>query len=112
MGRSIIQEVTPKIIDEMVKIIVEAAHPEKVILFGSWARGDNRKDSDIDFIIVKSPSENHLKETSNIHRMLSKFMIPTDILIYSQGDIDYWSDSINHVIARALREGKVLYERH
>jgi predicted nucleotidyltransferase len=105
-------EVTEKILEEMVKVIVETVNPEKVILFGSRGRGTKKDNSDVDFLIVESGPLDRRKETAKIWRSLSRFEVPTDILIFSNEEMNYWSDSINHVIARALREGKVVYERH
>ena len=42
---------------------------------------------------------------------LAGFPVTADILVYSRDDVEYWRDSINYVLARALREGRVLYER-
>ena len=44
-------------------------------------------------------------------RVLAAFDAPADLLVYSRDEVAYWRDSCNHVLARALREGKVLYER-
>jgi hypothetical protein len=48
--------------------------------------------------------------TPRIWRCLSDFRIPTDILVYSADEVAQWQDSSHHVIAKALREGRVLYE--
>lgn len=44
-------------------------------------------------------------------RALSRFVAPKDILVYTRDEAERWRGSINHVLARALREGWVLYER-
>ena len=46
-----------------------------------------------------------------LYHALRGFHVAKDILVFSGQDADYWSDSLNHVLARAMREGKVLYER-
>ena len=48
---------------------------------------------------------------TRLWRALASFHISKDILVYSRDEVDHWRDSLNHVVARALREGKVLYER-
>ncbi len=109
-------QVSREILDEMVKIIVDTVHPEKIILFGSWARGTEKTYSDIDFLIVESVGRerrtSRRKQTVEIWQRLARFRMPTDILIFSQQEMDYWRDSINHVISHALREGSLVYERH
>lgn len=42
---------------------------------------------------------------------LRKFQVPKDILVFSNEEVEYWHDSLNHVLARALWEGRILYER-
>ena len=98
----------------MVQVIVDEVDPEQVILFG--ARGDADADSDVDLIVIESTPlgggrwDRGVEET-RLWRVLAKFQVPKDILVYSRDEVDYWHDSLNHVLARALREGRVLYER-
>ena len=107
--------VTERLLGEMVRAIVAEVDPEQVILFGSRARGDERESSDIDLIVVEAepfgPERSRHKELVRLYHALAGFRVPADVLVYSHEDIDYWRDSLNHVLARALREGKVLYER-
>lgn len=108
-------EVTDTVIDQMVDAIVAEADPEMVILFGSRARGDFRGHSDVDLIVVAAepfgPLRSRHSEMLRLRRVLRPFTVPVDVLVYSQDDVDYWRDSLNYVLARALREGRVLYER-
>jgi len=108
-------EVNEKIIDRMVKAIVEEVSPEQVILFGSRARSDSSGDSDVDLLIIErepfGKGRSRRKEIGKLWRLLAPFHVHTDILLYSMDEVDYWRDSLNNVVARALREGKVLYER-
>lgn len=107
--------VTDEVLNRMVRAIVDEVDPEQVILFGSRARGDQRENSDIDLIVLEAepfgPQRSRHKELVRLYCAVAGFHVPADVLVYSHEDVEYWRDSINHVLARALREGKVLYER-
>ena len=100
---------------QMSQAIVHAVAPERIILFGSHARGDATTDSDIDLLIIEAipfgPQRSRRQEIKRIRQALSRFQIPKDILVYSRDEIDKWQHSPNHIIAHSLREGRVLYER-
>ena len=108
-------QITDSIIGQMVKALVEEADPEQVILFGSRARGDSHEHSDVDLVVVEAepfgPERSRHKEMMRLRRALRPFRLPVDVLVYSRDDVDYWRDSLNYVLARAMREGTVLYER-
>ncbi len=107
--------VTDELLDEMARAIVAAVDPEQVILFGSRARGEAREDSDVDLIVIEAepfgPGRSRIDEAKRLYKAASRFGVPKDILVFTLAEVDYWRDSLNHVLARALREGKVLYER-
>ena len=110
-----LQPVTDAIVDRMVRAIVDAIDPEQVILFGSRARGTDKADSDVDLLIVHSEpfgaGRSRHRETVRAYEALSGIGVAKDILVYSRPEVEYWRDSLNHIVARALREGRVLYER-
>ena len=107
--------VTDDLLDQMVQAIVAEVDPEQVILFGSRARGDARADSDVDLVVVVAEpfgkTRSRYQEAVRLYKVLAGSGVPKDILVYSRDDVEYWRDSLNHVLARALREGRVLYER-
>ena len=108
-------QVTDTLIERMVRAIVDEVDPEQVILFGSRGRGDERQDSDVDLVVVEAepfgPERSRHKEMVKLYHAVAGFPVVADVLVYSRDDVDYWRDSLNHVLARALREGRVLYER-
>lgn len=103
------------LLDRMVRAIVDEADPEQVILFGSRARGDATAESDYDLIVVEAGSfdegRSRLAEAARLYRTLAEFDVEVDVLVYCRSDVARWRDSLNHVLARALREGRVLYDR-
>jgi uncharacterized protein len=108
-------EVTDEILSAMVQAIVREVDPERIYLFGSRARGEARQDSDVDLLIVVSepfgPEHSRFQEINRIYRTLSPFRIPNDVLLYSSDEFTKWSQSLNHVVGRCSREGKLLYAR-
>ncbi len=109
-------QITEAVLDRMVRAIVDEADPEQIILFGSRARGDQRRDSDVDLIVVEAepfgPERSRHQEMVRLYHAITGSGVSTDLLVFSREDVEYWRDSLNHVLARALREGRVLYERH
>lgn len=106
---------TGDLLQQMTAAIVEAADPERVILFGSHARGHAAPDSDVDLLIVEDrpfgPKDSRRDEMARLSRLLANFRVAQDILVFTPEEVERRRDSKNHVVGRALREGKVLYER-
>ncbi|MDX8409603.1 MAG: nucleotidyltransferase domain-containing protein [Mariprofundales bacterium] len=101
---------------QIVSTIVRVSAPEQIILFGSHARVDAGPESDLDLLVVESgtfdQNRSRRSELTRLWKALAHFMVAKDILLYNQKEVEKWRGSVNHVIANALREGKVLYERH
>jgi len=110
------QTLSQEELQHMVDVIVREVNPETVILFGSHARGDARPDSDVDLMVVEqepfSAQRSRRAEYSRLSMALRDFPFAKDILLYSRDEFEYWKDSLNHVVGRAQREGRVLHDRH
>ncbi len=110
-----VDTVTPELLERMTQAIVDEVDPEQVILFGSRGRGEERPGSDVDLLVIEAapfgPERSRHKEMLRLARAVRKFRVPKDVLVFSKEDVEYWHDSLNHVLARALREGRVLYRR-
>ena len=100
--------VDENLLKEIVRRIVEAVAPEKIILFGSAARGEMGTDSDLDLLIVKS-GVHRLATTQMIEHSLTGISIPTDIVVATPKDIEVHKDTIGLIYRPALQEGKTVY---
>lgn len=102
-----------QLVAEMAKIIVETVQPRCIILFGSQAKNTASPTSDYDFMVISDSiaADGRYRTMAQLWRALSRFKVPKDILLYSTAEIERWRHSKNHIIARALKEGKMVYER-
>ena len=101
--------VSQEVLDDLVRRIVEAVHPVRIILFGSAARGDMGPDSDLDVLVVM-PDGVHRRDTSAVvYRSLRRFPYPKDIVVATVGDIAEYGDSPGLIFRQALLEGRDLY---
>ena len=101
----------PPYLSEVVDQIVHNFHPEKIILFGSWARGEAREDSDLDLLVVISKVEHTRKAAIEIGNALSNLPISKDIVVSTPKDIEKYGKTIGYILRPALAEGKIIYER-
>ena len=102
--------VTPEKLAEAVRRIVEAAHPVRVILFGSQARGDAGRDSNVDMVVVEREVPHRYAETVRLMKAMWGLIMPVEILVISEQDFDFWSNIPGNVYRAAKLEGKALYE--
>ncbi|MBF0143977.1 MAG: nucleotidyltransferase domain-containing protein [Magnetococcales bacterium] len=92
--------------------IAETIHPERIILFGSHARGDAAPDSDVDLLVIVPESfsdRERWPKMQAIRKAIAHIRCSKDILLYSRDEVEQWRRSWNHVVAVALREGRVIY---
>lgn len=99
------------LLQEMVRTLVEAIDPDRIILFGSRARGDAKPDSDVDLLVIKDSDEPPHRRVIPAYRALGRISVPTDILWRTPAEIEEWAGARNYVTTRAMREGRVLYEK-
>jgi len=98
-------------INRMVRRIVKRFDPDRVILFGSHARGTAGPDSDVDLLIVMSVAGSKREKQLEVRRALHEFKVSKDIIVTTPEDF-VWRKEIPGTIERpAAREGKVVYVR-
>ncbi|OGS19753.1 MAG: hypothetical protein A2219_04770 [Elusimicrobia bacterium RIFOXYA2_FULL_50_26] len=99
-------------IKEIADKIVNVIHPEKIILFGSYAYGKPTENSDLDIlVIVRDSSEPRHRRARTIRKNLWELpVIPKDIIVYTEGEIEEWINVKEAFITQVVKKGKVLYE--
>ena len=94
---------------EIVRRIVRVAAPERIVLFGSAARGEAGPNSDVDLLVIKRGSYHRGQLTDAIYRSLIGVDRAVDVVVVTPDDVERYRDSPGLVIAPALREGRVVY---
>ena len=94
---------------DLVKRIVEVSHPLRVVLFGSTARGEAGRSSDIDVLVVVEDGVHRRHTAQRIYRNLLGFGIPVDVVVATLSDLDQYADSPGLIYREALRDGRELY---
>jgi predicted nucleotidyltransferase len=95
----------------MVKRLVRQFDPDQIILFGSYARGEARPDSDIDLLVVLPLNGSKRAKQVEMRVALHDIRVPKDIIVATPEQVARQRNVIGTIIRPALREGRVLYDR-
>jgi predicted nucleotidyltransferase len=98
-------------LEKAIEIIVQVADPDKIILFGSRARGDNKKDSDYDICVIKRDVEHRRKLAQKLYRSLYGVRIPIDIIVETPEDFDSLKDDPFLIYKQISRDGVLIYDK-
>lgn len=96
-------------LDEIIRRVVEVAQPDRIVLFGSAARGEMGPDSDLDLLIVKETVADRRELTDEIRRCLASIGIPKDVIVVTPEELERYRDTVGPIIRPALRDGKEIY---
>ena len=96
---------------EAAERIVRRFGPDKIILFGSAARGQGGPDSDADLLVVMPVAGSKRQQAVQIDLALEGIPIPIDLIVVTPEEVEKYRDAMGTIIREAVREGTVLYER-
>jgi predicted nucleotidyltransferase len=96
-------------LDELVRRIVEAVHPLRIILFGSAARGDMTPDSDVDVLVVMPEGIDRLATLDELHMRTVGLHLPVDILVTTGPALEHHRGNVGLIYRTVLAEGRALY---
>lgn len=101
-----------KEIKKITNLIVKNYQPEKIILFGSAARGEYDENSDLDFFIVKKSKKSKLDRMREVYKLVSNlnYQIPFEPIVYTPEEVKERMRLGDFFIKTILKEGRILYE--
>ncbi|MDR2491186.1 MAG: nucleotidyltransferase domain-containing protein [Spirochaetaceae bacterium] len=99
-------------IEKIVHLIVSLVSPDKIILFGSYARGDNTEKSDIDLLIIKRNLINERECNNILYKAFfdNKINIPVDLISIDYNKYIRLNNTIGYIYKTIQEQGKILYE--
>jgi predicted nucleotidyltransferase len=103
--------VTPELLADVVQRILDVGSPRRIVLFGSRARGDARRNSDLDLLIIEDSELPRYRRSPRYLRALVGVFPAKDIVVWTPAEVNAWRDVPNAFVTSALREGRTLYER-
>ena len=103
------KRIPQKAIDQVVSQIVENFKPQKIILFGSYARGNPRPESDVDMLVIMNTPLRELQQALEIHRSLN-IMFGLDLIVYTPKHLQERLDMHDWFLIDVIKEGKVVYK--
>jgi uncharacterized protein len=106
--KQMISKIDETTIQHAAEILLHAA-PEGsvVILFGSYADGTAKKDSDLDFLVVEPQSQNLFMEVARFSRLLGELLLPADVVVVSRDFFERFRNTPNTIAYEAARKGKI-----
>lgn len=99
-----------KLLEEVTRRIVSTVKPQRVLLFGSAARGRMNKNSDFDMLVVMRGPVHRRQTAQKIYRNLHGTGIAVDIVVATEKDLEKYGQRAGTILKTALQEGRVLYE--
>jgi predicted nucleotidyltransferase len=99
-----------QLVAEMVARIRKVAQPERIILFGSRARGTAHADSDFDLLVIKESDKPRYQRSIPLYSILADLPAEVEVVVYTPEEVREWSTVPEAFVTTAVSEGKVLYE--
>ncbi len=104
------KEISPELLQEVTGRIIDAVHPEKIVLFGSHVWGSPTEDSDIDLMIIIDRAEQPgYRLSKDIYRSLRGLRVPVEIVVRTREEVERRLAVKTSLERRVIEEGRVLH---
>jgi len=90
---------------------IKKYNPEKIILFGSYARGEIDEYSDLDFVVIKKTKKRFLERLIEVAKLIDNDLGQVDVFVYTPKEFQRMIEWENPFIENVLKEGRVIYEK-
>jgi predicted nucleotidyltransferase len=104
------KRIPEKAIQDVVRQIVEKFHPQKIILFGSYARGKPRPESDVDLLVVMDTPLKETRQALMIDKSLERDLFGLDLIVRTPKNLKERVELGDSFLKEIVTQGKVLYE--
>ena len=104
--------VSAEILQKITERLLQEFHPDRIILFGSQARGKADDRSDVDILVVCPIEKNRRALMVAMDRALKGLGIARDVVVLSPEEFERDRHIPGSIARPAFLEGKILYERH
>lgn len=101
--------ISDPMIERAIQAIAEAIHPQRIILFGSRARGTARPDSDLDLVIIYGGEKSKRQIKLDIHRLLEPASFPLDLFVLSPEEMRRQRHVANTLAREISERGITVY---
>ncbi len=102
--------ISEELIQAATARLIEAAAPEKIFLFGSFARKQGREHSDLDFMVIQKEIRSRRQEVVRLYDALRPLRVPVDLLLTTETAFREWEDVPGTVFYEVKREGRLCYD--
>lgn len=100
-----------KMLRQITSCVLRVSNPERIIMFGSYARKEADEDSDLDLLVIDQGNLDRGKEMIKIRNAIGDIGIGVDVIVCSEEYVNDWGHVRSTLIHQALKEGKILYEK-
>lgn len=95
----------------LVDTLIREVEPDRIILFGSRAKGDDGEGSDYDVCVLKTGLKHRRKLAKQIYRLLYDVDLPVDVIVETPERFDQLKDNRFLIYKEIAEHGQVIYEK-